>query len=65
MLQSIETAITKLPRNEAEELMLLTRRIHYLLTINEEGDEKFEAIRNLHDVANTERFVEQITKLKF
>lgn len=65
MLQSIETALTKLPRNEAEELMLLTRRINYLLTINKEGDEKFEAIRNLHDVANTERFIEQISRLRF
>lgn len=65
MLQSIETALTKLPRNEAEELMLLKRRIRYLITKHEDDDAKFEVLGNLRDVANTEDFVEQITKLKF
>jgi len=52
-----------LPRHEAEELMLLQRRIRYLSTKYDNSDEAYIVLANLRDVATSQVFIEQISKL--
>jgi hypothetical protein len=55
--------IQMLPRHEAEELMLLQRRIRYLSTKYDTSDEAYIVLANLRDVATSQVFIEQISKL--
>lgn len=55
--------IQTLPRHEAEEMMLLQRRIRYLSTKYDTSDEAYIVLANLRDVATSQVFIEQISKL--
>lgn len=56
--------IASLPRREAEELLLLQRRVAYLSAKNDHSDSAYTAILNLRDVGSFHEFIDQLSKLK-
>ena len=56
--------IQMLPRHEAEELMLLQRRLKYLTSQYEYGDEAYMYVTHLKDVSTFNDFIEQLAKLQ-
>lgn len=52
-----------LPRHEAQEVLLLQRRMKYLTAQYEYGDEAYMFVTHLKDVSSFKDFVEQLSKL--
>lgn len=56
--------IQMLPRNEAEEVMLMQRRMKYLTSQYEYGDEAYMYVTHLKDVSSFKDFIDQLSKLQ-
>jgi hypothetical protein len=56
--------IASLSRREAEELLLLQRRVAYLSAKNDPSDSAYTTILNLRDVGSFHDFIEQLSKIK-
>ena len=58
-------SITRVPRDNSEEMLLLCRRIHYLTTSNSVDDyyDIDSELENLKDVDSVEKVLEQLTNI--
>lgn len=56
--------IQMLPRHEAIEVMLLQRRMKYLTSQYEYGDEAYMYMTHLKDVSSFKDFIDQLVQLK-
>ncbi len=56
--------IQSLTRREAEELLIIQRRVAYLTAKHESSDKAYADVINLRDVASFHEFIDQLAKLK-
>jgi hypothetical protein len=58
-------SITRVPRDNSEEMLILCRRINYLTTSNSVDDyyDIDSELENLVDVSTVEKVLEQLTKI--
>lgn len=56
--------IQSLSRREAEEFLIIQRRIAYLIAKSESSDKAYADVINLRDVASFHEFLEQLNNLQ-